>query len=125
MPCERQQDPARPHTSQLAWSDLKLPTNRRQLFHQGSAGSGLSVYDCSDVVDIWFRNQKQSIERPRLMCLSVLPTLCDQWSTHKGPERLSKTWKMMHKFIQVHRYPPPQTLACSEERGMNLDLFSK
>lgn len=31
-----------------------------------------------------------------------------------------------HQFIQVHRRPPPQKFACSEERrGMNLALFSK
>src|SRR5260221_1580137 len=71
MPCERRQDLARPHTSQLAWSGPKLPTNRQQLVHQGYAGSGLSVHGCSDGVDIWFHNQRHSIERPRPMLLQL------------------------------------------------------
>src|SRR5436309_8530584 len=75
MPCERRQDPARPHTSQLAWSGLKLPTNRQQLFHQGYAGSGLSVYDCSDGVDIWFRSKGNPL-KSRAPCSFNYNTSC-------------------------------------------------
>jgi hypothetical protein len=74
-PCERRQHQARPIPVSLPGSGLKLPTNRQQLFHQGYAGSGLSAYDCSDVVDSWFRSQRQSIERPRPMLLQSLHEL--------------------------------------------------